>query len=163
MKRKLYGFAFTKRNISCQTLYSLNKIDHRYLLWGAETMDRYINNVLLKEQPEYVLGMGVYYGRVKHKVRIETQCNNKYKGKFIGVDEPVDIPMEPFLQPVENAVLTDGIGTSYCNLVSLKILKQIHEGNLKSKYTFLHIPKKMNKDLAVTTVQKMIDQIVYLY
>ncbi len=46
-----------------------------------------------------------------------------------------------------------GIGNSYCNLVSWKIMRSISQKKLKSQYTFLHTPKS----LRIITLVKEID------
>lgn len=142
----LFGFAFTRRNISCRTLYSLKEIDHRYLLWGKKSIDKYLE-ILLKEQPEYILGLGIYTGRDQSKIRIETKCITP-SGK--------ELVISPFLKPGINSVLTETIGHSYCNLVSWKIMSLINSGKLKSQYTFLHLPKTMDIKIAVSEVEKLI-------
>ena len=51
--------------------------------------------------------------------------------------------IKPFLQPTPFAKIAKGIGNSYCNLVSWKIMQLINKSNLRSQYTFLHIPRQM--------------------
>ncbi|MBD3329346.1 hypothetical protein GF357_02520 [Candidatus Dojkabacteria bacterium] len=156
----LYGFAFQKRNISCRTLYNLKQVDARYLLWGAKSMDAYIERRLLPDQPDHILGMGVFYGNVKHQVRIETKFCNKFKNKLLdGVQQIESVEIDPFLKiPDEetDCIYSDNLTTSYCNLISWKIVKLIEEGKLRSKYCFLHIPKRMDLDRVCVVVERMI-------
>ncbi len=143
----LYGFAFSRKNISCSTLYSLKNIDNRYLLWGEASMDKYCEK-LLKDQPEYILGLGIFTNRSKDKqsIRIETICSNKFRSKFIEGDQFQENSITPFLNEVPGAIYSKTIGNSWCNLISWKITQIIKSGQLKSKYTFLHLPKSLQTE-----------------
>ncbi len=48
------------------------------------------------------------------------------------------------------------MGNSYCNRVSYEIMKRIESGELKSRYTFLHIPKGFEVDEALVEVNCML-------
>jgi pyrrolidone-carboxylate peptidase len=54
-----------------------------------------------------------------------------------------EMEIKPFLQPTPLTKLAKGIGNSYCNFVSWKIMQLITKGDLCSQYTFLHIPRQM--------------------
>ncbi len=151
----IHVFAFTRRNISCQTLYGVDGFDHRTLLWGVASIDRFVQK-LLADQPDYILGMGIYGGRDREHIRIETTCFNKFRRKEImpGAPEKLDIPY--FVQPTETSILAKSIGNSWCNLVSWKIVEQIIKGDLKSRFTFLHLPKRMKPEVASSEVAKML-------
>jgi pyrrolidone-carboxylate peptidase len=155
---RVYGFAFTRRNISCQTLYSVEGFTHRTLLWGEVSIDRYVQKLLL-DQPEYILGMGIYGGRDREHIRIETTCFNKFRRKEImpGAPEQFEIPY--FVKPTEISIIAKSIGNSWCNLVSWKITEQIMRGDLKSKFTFLHLPKRMDLNLTTTEVNSIFVQL----
>lgn len=142
---KLFGFAFTKRNISYQTLYCLRNIDCCYLLWGEKSINKYLE-FLLEHQPEFILGLGIYTGRDQKKIRIETKCSNGLSKTDIN----------PFLKPYQNSIFAESIGNSFCNLASWKIMELINLGNLKSRYTFLHLPKSMAPSFAVEEIESMI-------
>jgi hypothetical protein len=134
----IYAFAF-KRNISCQTLYSLKNLENMDLLWGKASIDKYCKKLLI-DQPEYILGLGQYTGRDKECVWMETECSSRYGNNKENIEY---LKIRPFLKETELIKKSNHIGYSYCNLVSYKISKLIQERKLKSKYTFLHIPKNM--------------------
>lgn len=142
----IFGFAFQLRNISCHTLYNLPNLDHRTLLWGTRSIDKYLN-FLLDKQPDYILGLGIFFGRVSPIIRIETICHT----------DTAVFPINPFLSPGKMSIYSDKIGNSYCNQVSSKIVKQIRLGNLCSKYCFLHIPKKMDLIPASAEISHLLD------
>ena len=149
----IYGFAFTKRNIGCQTLYSLNNLDNKYLLWGKVSIDKYCKKLLI-DQPEYILGLGQYTGRDKECIWMETECssrygNNREKIKYLKI--------RPFFKETKLIKKSNHIGYSYCNLVSYNISKLIQEKRLKSKYTFLHIPKNMFVEIVRDEINKEVN------
>jgi hypothetical protein len=82
----------------------------------------------------HVIGMGQYSGRDQDKIRIEQTCSAQFRNKNKGARR-IKIPY--FLDENEYMKLSDGIGNSYCNLLSYKIVTKF----LDLKYTFLHIPK----------------------
>lgn len=139
---KLYAFAFSRRNISSSTLYNLNNLDNRYLLFGKVSIDKYCEK-LLKDQPEYILGMGIYTGRDQTHLRIETRCSNKFRREYINSNSLIELEIKPFVDPSEDIILAQSIGNSWCNLISYKILSLIKAHKLNSNYTFIHLPKKM--------------------
>lgn len=143
---QIFGFAFQLRNISCRTLYNLPNLNHRTLLWGSRSIDKYLN-FLLDKQPDHILGLGIFFGRVSPIIRIETICHT---------DNEI-LPINPFLSPGNMSIYSDKIGNSYCNQVSFKIAKQIKLGNLRSKYCFLHLPKKMESVIALTEISHLLD------
>ena len=137
----MYGFAFEK-NISSKVLYKLRNVDCCYLLAGKSSIDKYIE-VLIHEQPENIIGMGVYTGRDQEKIRLETKCSNKFRNDYVTGDSRVEYKIKPFLKESEQFKIASGIGNSYCNYVSFKIMNLIGKGRLNCGYTFLHIPKKL--------------------
>ncbi|MBU0569397.1 hypothetical protein KKB40_01280 [Patescibacteria group bacterium] len=155
-KNQVYGFAFTKNNISVRTLYKLKNVDCCYQVFGKVSIDGYIDSFLSREQPEYILGMGVYSGKDQDKIRIETKCTNKFRNGFMNGSQLEKIDIHPFLKPHSLTKYAEGLGNSYCNLVSWKIMSKIKNGELKSKYTFLHIPKGMNVWQVVEEIDAML-------
>lgn len=150
----LYGFGFGLHNISCQTLYATEGFDQRYLLWGIKTFNKYLER-LIKDQPEYILGMGVWWQK-GDKIRIETKCHNRFKNKFIDGDQEIEYQINPWVKEGDKSVFTDKIGKSYCNYISFKIVGLINKGELRSKFSFLHIPKNMPIEITKTEVERMI-------
>jgi pyrrolidone-carboxylate peptidase len=98
MNGGIFGFAFTRRNISCRTLYALKNLDSRYLLWGQKSIDKY-SEFLLEHQPDHILGLGIYTGRDQTKIRIETKCSNIFKKQFIEGNSQKELEIKPFLKP----------------------------------------------------------------
>lgn len=150
----LYAFALT--NSLGRILYKLKIPDHCYIVWG-NNIDHYLDN-LLHDQPQYILGIGEYSGIDQDAIRIETVTTNKFRndpiettaaGKSLGINY--------FLKPIGNDVkLASGLGNSWCNLVSWKIMRLITNGKLKSQYTFLHIPKKLPSYQTVEIIEQML-------
>jgi hypothetical protein len=103
------------------------------------------------------LGLGVYSGRDQDKIRIEKSCTNKFRNDFIEGDGLIEIKIIPYLKPSQNSKYAQGIGNSWCNLISWKIMTIINKGELASKYTFLHIPKRMKTGLAVAKIDEMLE------
>ncbi len=108
---------------------------------SEEAIDKLLEE-LIKLQPDKILGLGKYSGKDQAQVRIEIICTNKFRNKILG-DQLIQLPIPYFLEPNKNMKLASGIGNSWCNLVSYKIVLAINSGKIKSKYTFLHIPKGM--------------------
>lgn len=98
-------------------------------------------------QYDYVLGMGMYSGRDSDALRLETQCNSHFRNNKDNLQK-ISIPY--FLHADEGIKLAMGIGTSWCNLVSYRLLK----AKPKLKYTFIHVPKLF----PVNEAAKIIDQ-----
>ena len=155
INQSIYGFAFIK-NVSAYTLYRLKNVGCCYLLCGAASIDKYLE-FLLHDQPEYILGLGQFFGSQQNQIRIETKCANNFKNRAInsqfGIKETVR--MVPFLKPQGLSVLSESIGNSYCNLVSWKIMELINKQKLKSKYTFIHIPKYMPVRLSTEEINQL--------
>lgn len=151
---QIYGFAFGKANVSVYTLWQLKNINCCYQVF-PNNFESYLR-FLLHNKPEYILGLGVYSGRDQGKIRIEKVCTNKFRNDFIEGDSLAEIKIKPYLQPSQNSKFAQGIGNFYCNLISWKIMKLINEKRLASKYTFLHIPKKMKTWLAVAEIDRML-------
>jgi pyrrolidone-carboxylate peptidase len=109
---------------------------------SAKTFIEKITNA----QPKLILGLGMYSRRDKDKLRIETQCKIDDKSYAINY----------FLNPISRSKLAKGIGNSYCNYISAKIMEKINNGQLNSEYTFIHIPKSFSISEAVKEIGEMI-------
>lgn len=150
---QIYGFAFG-RNLSASVLWRLKNIDCCYQIF-PNNLDRYLQ-MLLHDQPEYILGLGVYSGVDQDKIRIETKCSNQFRNDFIKGNEFEEILISPYLKPSILTKYAEGIGNSYCNMVSWQIMQLILQKKLRSQYTFLHIPKS----LGTITLVKEIDSLL---
>ena len=100
--------------------------------------------------------MGIYTGKDRDKMRIETVCTNKFRKEFIQGNTLQELIINPFLKPFKISKFARGIGHSYCNLVSWHIMQLINGKKLSAKYTFLHIPKTMDVKDTVREVQHML-------
>lgn len=83
---------------------------------------------------DYVIGMGSYSGRDHEAIRLETQCSNNFRVR------PATLrfhAISPSFAPTGPFAYAQGIGNSWCNLVSFMLLEAYPNLN----YTFLHIPK----------------------
>jgi len=150
---QIYGFAFGK-NLSAFVLWRLKNIDCCYQIF-PNNLDRYLQ-MILHDQPEYILGLGVCSGVDQDKIRIETKCSNQFRNDFIEGNKFEETLISPYLKPSILTKYAEGIGNSYCNLVSWRIMQLILQKKLRSQYTFLHIPKS----LGMTTLVKEIDSLI---
>ena len=141
---RLVAFAF-KGNISSTVLKSLNLENKFYISSNYSEIEKFILK-LIDMKPKYILGLGMYSRIDKNMLRIETQCSNENK----------KIPINYFLTPLGKTKLAQGIGNSYCNFVSVKIMQAINKQKLRTKYTFIHIPKSFPIDNAVTEIEAML-------
>lgn len=131
-------FAF-KGTVS-EEIIKLLPLHHKVILESSlPSIDSFVQD-LLTVQPEFILGLGEYTGRGDEKIRIETVTWNKFRNNRIG-SGPEFLTIHPFVKLSEGFKLTHALGNSWCNLISYKIVEQIENKKLKSKYTFLHIPK----------------------
>lgn len=100
--------------------------------------------MLLHDQPSHILGLGSYSGIDQDKIRIETITKNHFRNDPIESNAPEEIVINNFLKTSsENFKIASALGNSYCNFISWKIMRLIDSGLLRSKYSFLHIPKSM--------------------
>ena len=154
---QIHGFGFIK-NVSAHTLYGLKNIDCCYLLCGSKSIDKYLE-FLLHDQPEYILGLGQFFGE-QDKIRIETKCFNNFKDRAISPEKEFKqcVDINPFLKPQSISKFSESIGTSYCNLVSWKIMELINSSKLHSHYTFLHIPKQLTVNVATEEINQILSE-----
>ena len=144
---KIVAFGFEK-NISEQVLKNLKTEEIHALKSDKSVIQCFVNN-LFTDVPELVLGLGMYSGRDKDKLRIETSYN-------LGTEK---FAINYFLEPSLHSKLSDGIGNSYCNFVSGLIMEKIKSDGLNTRYSFIHIPKSFDVDLAVSEIEGMLSSI----
>ena len=140
----IFAFAF-KENISSEVLKKIN-IREKHFVRSNKKDIKDLMKKLAEKQPSYILGLGMYGGVDKNKLRIETHYSENGK----------KVPINYFLTPGRVTKLASGIGNSYCNTVSLSIMKVIKVGRLNSRYTFVHIPKSFQISKAVLEIEKML-------
>ena len=132
-------------------LYRLKQIDCCYLVY-PNNVEHYLE-MLLHDQPSYVLGLGSYSGVDQNQIRIEMVCINKFRNGCIG-SEKQEVKTNSFLSENSQMKLAKAMGNSHCNLVSWKIMQLINQGKLNAQYTFLHIPKNMKPWVATEVIDQ---------
>lgn len=139
-------FAF-KNTIADKVLKKL-PVENKFFIDSNEAaIDKLIKNIV-KLQPSYIIGLGEYSGRDKGKLRIETICTNKFRNQIVG-NGLRQVGISSFLTSSLHSKYATGIGNSYCNLVSFKIMEALRTNKSKSQYGFIHIPKNFDVTLAV--------------
>lgn len=93
----LYAFALT--NSLGKLLYKLKRPNHCYLVWG-NNIDHYLD-ILLHDQPEFILGMGIYSGVDQETIKIETVTTNQFHNDPIKDTIKIfnNLPINYFLKP----------------------------------------------------------------
>jgi len=149
LNKQVYSFALGSTG---RLLYQLKNIDCCYLIF-PNNLDKYFD-MLIHDQPQYILGLGSYSGVDQDKIRIETICSNQFRNDFAEGDRYAEVEIKPFLKPTTIMKYANAIGNSYCNQVSWKIMQLISQGKLGSQYTFLHIPKTMKSWLIALEIDR---------
>lgn len=114
--------------------------------------------MIIHDQPKYILGLGSYSGIDNDKIRIEQVCTNKFRNNTYDGNPYKEIQINSFIKPSSIFKYASGIGNSYCNLNSYRIMSLIEEKRLSSQYTFLHIPKSMNHFEASREIDKALKE-----
>lgn len=150
----LYAFVLT--NGLGRILYKLKAPDHCYIVWSNNS-EHYLR-ILLHDQPDHILGMGLYSGVDQDAIRIETVTTNRFRNNPIdsSTESPNSLEINSFIKPTGYSKFASGLGNSWCNLISWKIMRLITSGKLKSQYTFLHIPKKLPTHRIVEILEQML-------
>lgn len=150
----LYGFAFP--GVPAKVMYRLKTLDLSNTL-NANNIDQYMQ-MLIHDQPKYILGMGIYTGIDQDKIRIETVAKNLFRNDAIDIDlqKSETILFPSFLSERGKTKYATALGNSWCNLISWRIGQLIHKGELKSKYSFLHIPTTFNLNDAIAVVEELL-------
>lgn len=148
----VYGFALGGTS---RILYCLKDIDCCYVVF-PNNIDHYVD-MLLHDQPLYILGLGLYSGIDQDKIRIETICSNQFRNNYEG-GKSQKIQISPFLKPNSQMKFAKAIGNSYCNLISWKIMQLINKQKLHSQYIFLHIPKTMKFWIAFQEIDRVLQE-----
>lgn len=146
----MLGFSF-RNNISTRLLYQLQNVDSRHIIWPNNT--NHFFNELISIQPKYILGLGQYSGRDQDKIRIELNCTNKKGNTLIDGNILKEQSINSFFTPSQYSKYAYALGNSQCNQISWKIMQLIDSKRLKSRYTFLHIPKKIDFKIAINQIE----------
>ncbi|GEM_PF-2300452 len=149
----LLAFAF-KGNISEQVLSKLHISDSLYLHSTTESIALFLRKIQTI-QSRFILGLGMYSGRDRDKLRMETICSNRFRNSILG-NTVKYWKINYFLKPNADVKPASGIGNSYCNYISFQIGTLIQKQNLDLHYTFIHIPKNFDKEKAITTLRHLL-------
>ncbi len=157
---KCIGFAFSRTSAS-RILQNL-PLDEVLFLWPRPTLAamQKLVTTLQEKQPTHILGLGMYGGRDRNKMRVERTCTNQFHSHRIG-DSLIRHEINYYLESSEYIKISDGIRTSYCNIVSYLIMDSILSRVLQSQYTFVHIPKGFNFTIATAEIGKQLENLVY--
>lgn len=140
----IVGFGF-KGNISAMVIKKLRLHSSFTVNSNYNDLDLFLQK-LINMQPKLILGLGMYSRKDKDKLRVETLC--KLDNKCYAINY--------FLQPLSKSKLANGIGKSYCNYISGRIMEKIMSQELNAQYTFIHIPKSFAVSEAVKEIEAMI-------
>lgn len=111
---------------------------------------------LLTDQPQFVLGLGIWNGQGKN-IRIESITTNQFRKNKITPNGTGEYYINSFL-PTNS---TD-MGVSWCNKISYLIMQEIASGELRSQYSFLHIPKGMKSSIAIKQIKLVLPRVLAL-
>ncbi len=146
----IYGFSLGNTG---RVLYNLKNIDCCYIIY-PNNINHYLD-MLIHDQPPYILGLGPYSGVNQNQIKIETQFSNKFRNEYVkGNTSYKKLHTRSFLSPSSQIKPIKASDNSYCNLVSWKIAQLINRQLPHSHYTFLHVPKTMRSE----TVSQIIDK-----
>jgi len=127
----IYGFSLNY--IGTKALYKLKLLDCCYIVY-SNNIDHYLN-MLLHDQPEFILGLGGYSGGQQN-----------------------DIKVEAFSKPLNEANYSPKFGNALCSLISWKITQLINQKTLRSKYAYLHIPSTTPLNKIVLTIEEILKE-----
>jgi len=149
----LYTFALTSE--LGRLLYQLKTPDCCYIVY-SNNIDHYLK-MLLHDQPSHILGLGSYSGVDQDKIRIETITTNRFRNDLIEDNAPEEVNINNYLETSnENFKMASALGNSYCNLISWKIMRLIEKGKLKSRYSFLHIPRGLYHTDLISLIDRLL-------
>ncbi|MBP7057263.1 hypothetical protein KBB08_02120 [Candidatus Gracilibacteria bacterium] len=151
----LYTFSFLNSTAKIQA--GLIKPAQKTVLTEAN-LDSYLR-VVVRDQPQHIIGLGIYTGKDQEAIRIETTAKNQFRNMTIESTAAIEeiIEQSSFLTPITGTKITTSMGNSWCNLISWKIMRIIKDGSLKSQFTFLHIPKTFPQSQAIMLINQMIE------
>ncbi len=140
------SFAF-KNTIAAEVLDGIRIQPKSFLNSTITDIEAFVDT-FGQDPPLYILGLGEYTGRDQNKLRIETSCTNKFRNRYISGDQRIKKDIPYFLH-TDIFKYTQGIGNSFCNLISYHII-QLSLPSLH--YTFIHIPRSYNKEMAIKDI-----------
>ncbi len=135
----IFGLSLGKTKATA-ILYRLLGLDHYHLLF-KNNLATY-KKKLLAEKPRHILALGIYSGRDKNHIRIETVCR---KDAALLLIPYVFIPDDTF-------ILAKSIGNGLCNFYTAELADFVADNLPETSVTFLHIPKNLALDKVVAAI-----------
>ena len=133
------------------------KLESVVQIYIVDSSMRAIDELTIKIQqqdPNYILGMGMYSGRDKDRLRIEKYCSSQFRDDKNTLEQ---LTLPHFIRQGDYIKEAAGIGNSWCNLVSYRIMKEINPNH----FTFLHIPKSFDVNKAAKLIDKQLETLRY--
>lgn len=154
MKILAYTF-FNHNHLTFKLLKSLEHNNlHKFYLGDINKLTRHI----LKSNYDHILGLGDYRRNTK-RIRIEEEFVNKYGKNKINEYGKDSYQSTWQLQLKENAYLSNKASNGPCNRSGYLISKTISENNLKTKFTFVHIPRSYNFTKSKTILEEWLSEV----
>jgi pyrrolidone-carboxylate peptidase len=127
-------------------LYQLtdNSIVLRYLLFKNNLT--FFEKKIIEYQPEHILMLGLYSGRDRTHIRIEKEYQH----------ENVVYPIPAAFTTDETFMTAQSIGTGQCNFYTAAVCEIVKRISPKTRVTFLHIPKMMPANQAVSAISQQL-------
>lgn len=140
--KPLLIFGFTHTN-STHIVDQLRDIAHIHIIDPKKDLQSLYERCATYER---VVGIGDYSGRDTSHLRIETLCTSQFRNTDT---EHITLPIPYFLRPEPPFRLAQGIGNSYCNLVSYGIVSRASS----RPYTFIHVPTSFDSQAAYEAIR----------
>lgn len=122
--------------------------DKVYLHSDRNWLERFVADTDFSKY-DYILTIGSYSGRDKESIRTETECTSQFRNQR---DNLHRLAIPYYFKPEPPFKLSSGIGNSWCNLLSYQILSKMPN----ARFTFLHIPKDFDVDIASRAIDKQL-------
>lgn len=164
MKKVLiYGFRPFKKyktNISAEIIKRIKGREITKLILPIVYKKKYIINKVRKSKPDIIIGLGQTVG--EKFLTIETKAKNIYEKERPEIKKIIDPrgPKEIFLnwrpKAPKGVRISRDSGEYLCNFTMYCLMSYIKKNNLKTKFTFIHIPRGYNLQKAVKVIQEII-------
>jgi len=142
----IFGFEGTNTEKVAQLLSDVADIK---IIKSSETgIENFISRTDFSHY-KHIIGIGMYSGRDKDRVRIETECSSQFRNKK---ENLIRLSIPYFIDENDIFKLAKGIGNSWCNLVSFRLIKTQKVAN----YTFLHVPRTMSVTKVANAVRTVL-------
>jgi hypothetical protein len=121
--------------------YSTHIIDNK-----ISSIENFVEDMCCKKA-SYIVSLGEYSGVDRDKLRYETECNKKFRNSNLAGFNI--LKNDNFLKTGKLSRYTSGMGNSWCNLLSIKMLNAPKKNY---RYAFIHIPKSFDVQKAVNEI-----------